>query len=502
MNSMSTRFLYGFVFINGAAVMMLEFAASRLLAPWFGTSMFVWGNVIGVILVALSLGYYFGGKLADRYPQPSILMMITLGAGLFSCILPILVPALARQVSLLAILNTSAIALSVFGSFIVITILFAIPVGLLGMVSPYAIRLATSNVKQSGAVAGTLYAASTMGSIVGTFLSSFVLVPLLGSRETLLLAAASLLLIAVIGYRRWWLASVLLIPIIMYGAYHGTLLRSDTNVVMEDESVYQFIQVQDQSDRLALIFNEGLGTQSYYMKSGVLTHSYYDYISLTPQLLSSPQQAHIAILGLAGGTISREFRHFFPQSQITGVELDPQVIAIAQEYFHLDEQNIKVVNNDARQFMQHTSENYDLIVLDAFANEFYIPWHLTTQEFFQTIHQHIKPGGIVAFNIGSTTEDSTLLQAMIATLYTSFENVYIMPVPESLNYVVMATDTPIISTQLQHITDERADIATIFEQSIERVSPPTKVSILTDNRAPIELYTETMVYNYLRNYYD
>lgn len=495
----SARFFYLYVCITGAAVMMLEFAASRVVAPWFGSSIFVWGNIIGAILIALSLGYYYGGKLADKHPDMRTLTSIVYGAGLFVSVIPLLVFWLTRNISLFDLYSGSSVLVTIIGSFLVIAILFAFPVGLLGMVSPFVIRLATTKVEAAGSVAGGLYAWSTLGSILGTFGAAFILIPLLGSRETIILSAVGLLAIAAAGLRsKPWLWFGLALPLAVYAVVGQQPLRASAATVTQVESMYQFIEVSDSGDRLNLQFNEGLGTQSYYMKEGVLTDSYYDSLALVPSLLA-PQRVtpQAVVLGLAGGTLTRQLREFYPEYQITGVEIDPEVVRLANEHFALAEQNVDVQVQDARQFLRASEQSYDIIYVDAFANEYYIPWHLTTVEFFETALDHLTPGGVVAMNIGSARENSPLLQAFIATLGQVFTHVYIAQVPESFNYVVVASQTPLTVNPLVGITDERYTFASILRTNWHEVEPQTTATVLTDNRAPIELYTEGMIWDYL-----
>lgn len=487
--------------------MMLEFAVSRIIAPWFGTSIFVWGNVIGVILIALSFGYYYGGKLADRMPHVSTLMNLTLAAGIFTAIIPVLVYIVTSQMPLLSSINSSSFIVSIFGSFIGVILLCAVPIVLLGMVSPYAIRLATHSVESTGQIAGGLYAASTLGSIIGTFGSAFFLVPFLGSRETIILSSLILIVVACIGERRWWPRfGYIVIPIVVYVLFAGTLLRANASVVDEIESHYQFIQVVDEGEYLALQYNEGLGTQSYFMKQGILTGQYFDYIALVPEL-SQAANPNVLILGLAGGTVTREIDHYIPQAKITGVEIDPKVVELAKQHFQLDQQNVTVHIDDARSFVRKvsatTDTRYNTIIIDAYTNEIYIPWHLTTQEFYEELNAVLAPDGIVAFNMGSTTDQTTLFQSVLATLRATFEYVAVVPVPDTLNYIVLASHQEVqfdtVSQIANDSNDERSAIAKKFKRSVYRPAITDQAAILTDNRAPIEFYTEGMIADYIIN---
>lgn len=492
------KFFYAFVFITGAAVMMLEFAASRVMAPWFGTSTFVWGNIVGVILIALSLGYYIGGRVADKKPYADSLAMIVLAAGVFTSLLPLVIKSLSKTFPLLFIVDGWGILASVFGSFLTVLLLFALPIFLLGMVSPYVIRLATKTVEDAGRVAGGLYAWSTVGSIFGTFASAFFLVPFIGSRETILLSAVLLIIMAAVLFqKRWWAYALVALPILVYMFIAGQPLRAEAAVLYEEESMYNYIKVVDSDDRIKLIVNEGLGVQSYYMKTGVLTGEYYDYLALTPFLHNRPADAKVLVLGLAGGSLTRELDYYFPEYQLTGVEIDPAIVAAAQTYFALDEQDVTVEIDDARRFLQSSHEQYDVIVVDAYANEMYIPWHLTTQEFFNIVDDHLTASGIVTFNVGSINPDTELLQSLITTLRSVFAEVALVPVSTTYNYVVVASNSPMDIAQLKTITDERAGLAKIFSTGFKKMDSSQGI-VLTDNRAPIELYTEQMVLDYIR----
>ena len=477
--------------------MLLEFAAARVMAPWFGTSIFVWGNIIGVILIALSAVYYLGGRIADKNPNPERLFDIVWGAGLFSSIIPAFVFLITTRMGTLSISGVSTLVQSVVGSFVVVLLLFALPIMLLGMVSPFVIRLATTSVEEAGKVAGGLYAASTLGSIVGTFASSFVVVPLLGSRETILLSASILIVASAwVSEIKWKRLAVLAIPAIMYVLFTGAVMRANAAVLHEEETLYQFVQIYETEEQLKLVYNEGIGTQSIYQKDGLLTGAYFDYMNLMPVLGNFPEDAHIGVLGLAGGTATRQLRHYYPEFELTGVEIDPRIVDLANEYFELGEQDVNVVVDDARIYMRRTDETFDMVLIDAYSSEIYIPWHMTTLEFFEDVKSHLKPGGIVAFNIGSTHGDSELLDSITTTLDQTFAEVYVYPVPNSFNNVVFATDSTIDKEALLDVEGELTPLAVSMYRSLRN---PQEFSgtVLTDNRAPIELYTETMIANYI-----
>lgn len=479
--------------------MMLEFAASRLMAPWFGTSIFVWGNIIGVILIALTLGYYFGGRYADKHPHPAHLMRIVFWAGIFTSLVPAITHIIGSSVNLLYNFSSPSVVLNIVGSFFVIIILFAIPIGLLGTVSPFAIRIMTDSVKESGRVAGGLYAFSTLGSIVGTFASAFFLVPYVGSRETVLIASVLLLLVSIVGApRQRYRYVALVLPFLSYWLVAILFQPVQASVLDARDSLYQYIQVEDQGNRLALVFNEGLGTQSYYMKNGGLTNSYFDYLTLLSNIAPQPVDANVLVLGLAGGTVTSLYNEFEPSYQLTGVEIDSEVIALARQYFGLDDQQVNVVNADARQFVQSTDQQFDIIIVDAYSNELYIPYHLTTQEFFRELKQRLRPAGVVSMNIGSINEHSQLVESILATLQTEFDHVAYIPVEQTLNFVVMASDAELSTVGLRTVHDARQSLAQYMTRAFTDAPVPSRGTVLTDNRAPIELYTEKMIFDYIR----
>lgn len=491
----TTRWFYNlYVFISGAAVMLLEFAASRLLAPYFGTSIFVWGNIIGAILIALSLGYFIGGKLADRTPDLAVISRYVLAASVLVSLIPVFMMLLVVPLSELQTSFSFRLGFSIIGSFVAIVLLFALPVILLGMVSPFIIRIATKDIQTAGQVAGGLYAWSTMGSIVGTFASAFFIVPFLGSRETIFISAVLLALIGMIGMKRYGYTVVLVLPIVLYGWFSQQPLRADAAVLEEGETLYQYYAVIDSEDRLLLQYNEGLGTQSLYMKAGVLTDSYFDYVALAPSL--RPDSTSAVVLGLAGGTLTRQLTTYYPDLQITGVELDPEIIAVAQRWFDLAAQPMTVVVDDGRNFMRSTSAQYDLVFMDVFANEYYIPWHMTTVEFFETVAAHQPQDGVIAMNIGSNGETGQLFQAMLTTLQQVYPFVYTVAVPDSLNYAVFAARVPLDPLTLATSLDEDRPVDYTI-QAWKRFAPTQAIAPLTDNRAPVELYTEAMVWDYI-----
>ncbi|MFH1537131.1 MAG: fused MFS/spermidine synthase [Patescibacteria group bacterium] len=485
-------FLYIFVFVCGAAVMLLEMAASRLVAPYFGSSIFVWGNIIGVVLAALSLGYYLGGKVADKYPKQEILMLVVLIAGIYISFVPVFFKTIASKFVFTGNLSIDLLWIIIFGSFLMSLIFFAPPIFLLGFVSPYTIRLITKEVKNAGKISGSLYGFSTMGSIVGTFLGSFLTVPFWGSRETIYLSSFLLIFLSVVGLgkKKLYLLLILLLPILLYLYQDNQAIKENDQIIYEDDTMYQYLEISQNGNQKMMKNNEGTAIFSMYDPDNILLNMYYDYFNILP-ILNNKKQGDALIIGLAGGLISKQYNYFYPDIKLTGVEIDPGVITAANKFFDLEQQNIKVVEADGRVFLKNSNEQYDFIILDAFSQSFYIPWHLTTLEFFQEIDSHLTNNGIVAFNTIGLKGGSSLLTSFNSTLKQVYDYVYIIPDQDRSNNIILAANHELDFSN----KTESKELTKLFNYSKNNyweVKEVDKNKIFTDNRAPVELLTEEM----------
>ena len=319
------------VFAAGVGTLATEIAASRLLAPYFGNSTIVWANVIGLTLASLSVGYWLGGRLADRYPTPRALGLVVAAAA---CLVAF-ATLVARPILDLSVEGLDRVSAgAAIGSFFGVLVLFVPPVTLMGMVAPFAIRLAIRDIETAGTVSGRLYAVSTVGSLLGTFLAALVAIPAIGTQRTLLAAAALIGASgAVLLGRRWLLltaglAALLLIP---PGAVKG-----QSGVLFEDESRYQFIQVVEEDGVRRLYLDEGLATHSVWREDDVLTGGVWDtYVAVVDLLGRQPER--VAMLGNAAGTAARAYARFYPGVEVDGVELDPAVSDAGRRYFGMGE---------------------------------------------------------------------------------------------------------------------------------------------------------------------
>ena len=478
--------LNALVFFAGAGSLATEIAAARLLAPYYGASTVVWANVIGLVLASLSLGYWLGGRLADRRPDPRVLGVIVVAAALLIGVVTFVSrPLLELSVEGLDELSTGA----VIGSFFAVLLLFAPPVTLLGMVAPFAIRLALSDVADAGAVAGRLYALSTIGSLLGTFVSALLTIPLIGTQRTLLASAA---LIALPGSmllgRRWLLAPA---AIAAFLALPPGAIKPQSGLIHEDESLYQYIQVVERDDARRLYLNEGIAVHSVWREDELLTGGVWDTFLALPSLLGRRPE-RVAILGNAGGTTARAFGRFYPETRIDGVELDGAVSKAGRRYFGMDDNpRLEVHTADARPFLRRADTRYGLIVVDAYRPP-YVPFYLATREFFALARKRLAPGGAIALNVATTPDDHRLAEGIARTLRSEVPQVLVWQ-PLRFNQIVIGLDRRVPLTTLRRraltgpVTPLRGLLAAGLRESTEEGDP------WTDDRAPVEWITDRMI---------
>ncbi len=498
-------FLIILVFVSGMTSLALEMCASRLLAAYFGTSLFIWANLIGMILLYLTVGYFIGGRLADRNPSEQVLCTITALAALSISILPFI----SQGILTWSITGLAQASVSIFFSSLLGTILlFAVPVTLLGLVSPFAIRLATKDIGRSGKTSGSLYALSTLGGILGAFLPVLWLIPTFGVRRTLLILGAILFAASLWGLRLRWRPAIALVLIALLLPLGP--LKEIPNLIYEQESLYNYIQVTQLPDGTReLILNEGQAIHSIYYPdpNTVLTGWYWDYFLAAPYFNPgfTPQKLHrVGIIGLAAGTIAHQFTRVYGPVPIDGVEIDPAIVDVGRKYFAMNESNLHVHVQDGRTFLETTQAQYDVVAIDAFQQP-YIPFQLTTREFFSTIRSHLSTTGVVALNTAHTTHDYRLVQAFINTMSQVFPSVYVFNVPGTFNTEIMATVQP------TSITTFRANLAqfsptSIMGQVAGEVSPEVTQGhsdggiVFTDDRAPIEQITDQLLLSYIQQH--
>jgi spermidine synthase len=487
----SQHALNALVFCSGAGALATEIAAARLLAPYYGSSTVVWANVIGLVLAFLSLGYWLGGRVADRYPSFRVLGRIVLAAGVLIAFVPFAAGPFL-DVSVEGLNRVSAGA--AIGSFFAVLLLFAPPVTLLGMVAPFSVRLAIDDVRDAGSVAGRLYALSTIGSLLGTFLSALVLIPAIGTRRTLIVAAVVVALSgAVLLGRRWVVVAAALGALL---AVPSGAVRAEPGLIFEQESRYQFIHVTEEHGVRRLYLNEGIAVHSIWRRDAVLTGGEWDAPLAAAPLLGRSLR-RVAILGNAGGTTARAMGVFYPQARIDGVELDPAVSEVGRRYFGLeDNPRLRVVTADARPFLRRTNERFDLIVVDAYRPP-YVPFYLATREFFRLARSRLLPGGAVVINLATVPGDHRFADAVSGTLASEFPLALSWQALRFNQFVIgLDREAPrsVLIERLSHGPARLRSLTDLLGRQMRVVEPGSDP--WTDDRAPVEWHTDRMILEY------
>jgi predicted membrane-bound spermidine synthase len=485
------------VFVVGTGSLGAEIAAVRLLAPYFGASTIVWANTIGIVLVALSVGYWVGGRLADRHPHLRGLCLLTLLAAALLALVPFAAdPLLDVAVDALDEISAGAF----IGSLLAVLVLVAVPVLLLGAVSPWAIRLAVSSVEEAGSVAGRLYALSTAGSLLGTLISALLLIPLVGTRRTFLVFALVISATAVAGLRpvrRYALAPAVIAALIALPV--GTLkAKADRGrVIHETETEYQYARViQEPDGTRALELNEGQAQHSIYVPGSVLTGDVWDGHLVLPFAGRDDPPRRVAILGNAAGTTSRAYEEFFPSTRVDGVEIDAELSEIGRRWFDMNNPRLHLYHEDARPFLRRIDARYDVISVDAYRQP-YIPFYLTTREFFELVRDRLAPGGALIVNAGHPEGQDDLEKVLTATIGEVFPHLLRDPI-ESTNTLILAAAGPLSASRLRAALSRLSPaLRQTAQAAAARLAAPLRGgSVYTDDKAPVEWLIDKSIVDY------
>ena len=506
-SSRFTESLAVLVFVSGMASMSLEFAASRILIPVFGSSIYTWGSLIGVILTGLSLGYHIGGKLADKNSNFLKLCLVIFTAGLYIIFIPFIAPTITS--SFIQVVSNSQYA----SLFAVFTLLIA-PTFLLGIVSPYAIKLATRRLAELGNVSGNLYSLSTIGSIVGTFLTVFILIPTFEINYIIFGLGVTLMVFSsLFGLARFPKVLSVFVVVVLLLFFPSVSLSSAGNVmvhtgtvVYEKETLYSHLDVIDYGNIRTLYLDGNIHSQMYKDKPEELVNTYTKYFHLG--FLFNPNAKDVLFVGGGGFSGPKNFLSMYSDVRMDVVEIDPDVIKAARDYFNLPVDNgsrLMIYNDDARNFLSKTEKKYDLIILDAFSQN-YVPFHLMTLEYFQLLDKKLTSDGIIiSNNIGSMTGDrSDIVRAIYKTISQVFPLLYVFPTednPRNLqNIMLTAMKTPTV----EYSKDELRQLASnndrnnhnsstvladldYSEHLYEGELKTSDVPLLTDQFAPVEI---------------
>ena len=538
----SPRRLLGLLLAIGVVTMAVEMTTSRLMAPFFGTTLIAWTAIIGSVMVALALGSWWGGRGAARAAargEDAILELMTAGGLLFMAVPVAAGPLLAGMVELQGL---GALVLGLGG----VVTMVALPVAILGMATPRAIHLLAAG-GGAGQAAGRVYAAGALGGILGTLLPGLVLVPVLGSKPTMLLAGAALVATAALARRRPGRAALALAAAGLLGLGLGPL-KPAPGLLHAEESLYNYIQVFDdglldarlfggslfpesllrhprwgprQASRRFLVLNEGFAYHSVYAPDAPfapLTGTYFDGLALLPLLVDAGRPLRAAAIGLGAGTAPDLWVTLFgrdPGIQVDGVEIDPRILEAGRRYFGLGRAeasgHLRCYAEDGRVFLLRRPEvRYDLIALDVFKQP-YIPFHLASREYFRLLERALAPGGVVAMNLVVTHTDSDLFVSLLSAIRDVFPQLSVLGGPsteigEGENCLLLASREPLRLERLRPegspslrrlmARPEGAGMAALCQEAPGRLRAFTgwnPARSLTDDHSAIEYYSQKMM---------
>jgi spermidine synthase len=466
-------------FITGFAVLVFELASFRLLAPYFGVSNYVTGSIINTILLALSIGYVLGGYAADKYKSARLPYQVILGSTVYLFLIYAVYPQILQALSFRSV---------ILGSSTAILTMFFLPMVLLAFIPPYFIKL-LAHKNHVGKAAGGIFSLSTIGSIIGGLTTTFLFIPYLGSRMTFLLTAILLLVISVAGLFRFSKFSPLLLLIFI----PFTFISADTSdFVYSTESEYNIIMVTEEHGYRYLRLNKLFTHHSKSLNPETkLSDDYYDQF-LVAQLLTNAKST--LILGNAAGTSMMQTRHFF-NSRIDGVEIDPVITEVGEKYFRLELDNkTSIYHEDARTYLIKNQEKYDVIYIDIFAGSPYVPFHVTTMEFFELVKSSLSENGVMAINLPPWPRGTELEEYMLNTIVSVFPHSFLsQPLVYSFKE---ATNLGKLRASLnkRNIPQSLRPIASRTIERMRKVTVTSAANIFTDDYAPVE----SMTYAFLR----
>ncbi len=487
-------YLYLTEFFSGVSVMAVELGASRLLAPYFSSSQIVWTIIIGTIMIAMALGNVCGGRWADKDPDPDRLYRRLVIAAVWIAAIPVLGKYIILAISGILVLtvNTNFLIIAAFAACMVI---FVYPLFLLGTVTPSLVKYTVDSLSDSGKVVGTLGAANTIGSILGTFLPTFVTIPAVGTSVTFLLFSGILLIIALIYFisskSRPVLCAVsaaLFILCSIFG-HSGSFAFWESSLAYEGESIYNYLQVKESDDRIVLSTNVLFGVQSVKMKDETFTGMYYDYALAGPVMAGlQSRSGSVLVLGNGTGTYAGQCAQYFSGSAVDGVEIDSKITDLAFEYFDLSE-SVNVTTYDGRAFLQSSGKKYDVILVDAY-QDITIPFQMSTQEFFTMVREHLTDTGVMVVNMNMHSDGEGSINEYLAdTIASVFGCVYTADVQYNTNRELFAAAFDVSEALESGITElDSPQLKRMMEKVSAALTPYSGSGhILTDDKAPVEL---------------
>ncbi|MCR5833563.1 MAG: fused MFS/spermidine synthase [Selenomonadaceae bacterium] len=504
------NFLYATEFFSGMSIMAVELGASRLLAPYFSSSQIVWTIIIGTIMIALALGNVWGGRRADVDANPAKLYRRLIIAALWIGAIPVL-----GKFIILAIAGTLIVAIDtdllIWAAFLSCMAIFVLPLFLLGTVTPSLVKYATDNLEHNGRIVGNLNAFNTIGSIIGTFLPTFVTIPTVGTAITFMIFSGILLSIGIIYFvsigAKKFFCTVVVIIFVVCGIIGNSVGFAfwEKNLLYEGESIYNYLQVKDTPNKIIFSTNVLFGVQSLKVKNDELTGMYYDYALAAP-LVVDKKNLRVLILGMGTGTFAEQCRKYFPSAQITGVEIDEKITLLARQYFALPE-DIEVITYDGRAFLEADKNIYDVILVDAF-QDISPPFQMSSAEFFRLIGNHLDDNGVMVVNMNMRASGAgNINEYLIDTIGTVFPAVRTIDAVGITNRVLFAAADNSTLDELKTCAENlpKGKLSRLMLSIADGWQAPVfGENILTDDCAPVELLSmralDSIIQNHLHYY--
>ena len=537
-------FLYLTEFFAGMSVMAVELGASRLLAPYFSSSQIVWTIIIGTIMIAMALGNIYGGRKADKDPDPGKLYRRILIAAIWIALIPVLGKYIIIAISAVLVFAVNSNFL-IIAAFAACMIVFVFPLFLLGTVTPSLAKYTTDSLEDNGRIIGTLGAYNTVGSIIGTFVPTFVTIPAVGTAITFLIFAGILMALSILylvspydegtvsaqaggsengkkslakGDVRRIIAGMLIFILCVIFGHNTSFAFWENDLTYEGESVYNYLQVKETDSSVILSTNVLFGVQSILMKDSALTGMYYDYAMAAPYMAGikekekSGENLNLLIFGMGSGTYATQLSRYFDNINVEGVEIDDKITDLAHKYFELPE-TTRVTTYDGRAYLAAIDGLYDVIMVDAY-QDITIPFQMSSVEFFTMVKEHLAPGGVMVVNMnmysdgdgtgsGDCLGDTASINTYLAdTISSVFEDVVTVKVPGATNRDLFATEDPSFMVRLSEnvAMEDNETLRTMMQRVLDTyVRYDSTGHIMTDDKAPVELLGMRQIDSIIKN---
>lgn len=493
-------YLYLTEFFAGMSLMAVEIGAQRLISPYFSSSQIVWTIIIGTIMIAMALGNVYGGRSADKDPNPDRLYRRILIAAIWLALIPVFGKYLIIGISAVLIFSVDSNFL-IIAAFAVCMIVFVFPLFLLGTVTPSLAKYTMGSLNDNGKIVGTLGASNTIGSILGTFLPTFVTIPAVGTSVTFLIFAGILIGLSMVyfcsvgfaGHRKKVIAglALFLVACIFGNSSHFAFWETTDDLLYEGESAYNYLQVRDEPDQVILSTNVLFGVQSVLKKERGLTGMYYDYAMAAPFMagVHEKDSLDVLILGMGSGTYATQCGRYFDHLKIEGVEIDRRITELAGKYFELPS-TAKVTTYDGRAYLDVQDRKFDVIMVDAY-QDITIPFQMSSLEFFTSVREHLRDDGVMVVNMNMRgNEKGSINEYLADTIAEVFPSMYTVDVAYSTNRELFASPNDRFMEVFRRnvALEKQRDLRKMMEAVSGKLSfYQSSGYLLTDDKAPVEL---------------